>query len=70
MMNKLTNLLQKCVFFALFAALLCQGASADVAAGSFYAIMCIPILIIAVIIVAAALLIRLIVKNRRDKGDE
>lgn len=70
MMNKLTNLLQKCVFFALFVEILCQGASADVAAGPIYAILCIPLLIIAAIIVAAALLIRVIIKNRRDKGDE
>lgn len=70
MMNKLTNLLQKCVFFALFAALLCQSAFADVAFGPMYAILCIPLLIIAAIIVVAALLIRVIIKNRRDKSDE
>lgn len=70
MMNKLTNLLQKCVFFALFAGVLCQAAFADVAFPPVYVILGIPILIVAVIFIAAALVIRLIVGNKRNNKDD
>lgn len=67
-MKKLANLLQKCVFFALFAGVLCQGAAADAApipGGMFYA----PVMIAAILIVAAALFIRMIIKSwKRDWG--
>lgn len=67
-MRKLSNLLQKCVFFALFAGVLCQGAAADTIS-SVYGWFLAPFMVAAILIVFAALFIRMIIKSwKRDWG--